>query len=88
MDEPDPDDQIPFPDIGIFYFSCFVCYNKVIFWIRVSCYIKEIYYDGKEVLHPDLRLTICYKSVYVIFSDFIAFHHAKEVVAFLAATSF
>lgn len=31
-------------------------YNKVIFWIRVSCYIKEIYYDGKEVLHPDLWL--------------------------------
>ena len=53
---PNPDDWIPFPVIGIFYFSLCVCYNKVIFWIRVSCYIKEIYYDGKEVLHPDLRL--------------------------------
>ena len=73
---------------GFFYFSCCVCYNKVIFWIRVSCYIKEIYYDGKEVLHPDLWLTICYKSVYVMFSDFIAFHHAKEVVAKKATTSF
>lgn len=84
---PNPDDWIPFPVIGIFYFSLCVCYNKVIFWIRVSCYIKDIYY-GKEVLHPDLWLTICYKSVYVIFSDFIAFHHAKEVAAFSAATSF
>ena len=54
----------------------------------MSCYIKEIYYDGKEVLHPDLRLTICNKSVYVLFSDFIAFHHAKEVVAKKATTSF
>ena len=87
MDEPDPDDRIPFPDIGIFYFSCCVCYNKVIFWIRVSCYIKDIYY-GKEVFHPDLWLTICHKSVYMIFPDFIAFHHAKEVVAKKATTSF
>ena len=88
MDEPDLDDCIPFPVIGIFYFSLCVCYNKVIFWIRVSCYIKEIYYDGKEVLHLDLWLTICDKSVYVIFSDFIAFRHEKEVVAKKATTSF
>ena len=55
MDEPEPDDRIQCPAIGIFCFSSRVCYNEVICWIRVSCYIKEIY-DGKEVLYPDLWL--------------------------------